>query len=194
MGEPPFTSLRRLLDEIPSGLVPFLDCRFAFFGHSMGAKVAYATACELHDRGLPWPSLLVVSGHRAPDLPHPLPHLHCLSDAALRDALAKMKGTPQEALDNPELMRLILPTLRADVALCETACLPINEPIDVPLTAMGGEEDAITVEELGAWQRATRGRFRVATFPGGHFFLHHAATQVWRSLSLDLLPLLGAAS
>jgi surfactin synthase thioesterase subunit len=59
--EPPIADIPLLVDALASNLAPHLEGRFAFFGHSMGAVLAYELAHALRNRGLPSPCHLIVS-------------------------------------------------------------------------------------------------------------------------------------
>ena len=95
----------------------WLDRPFVFFGHSMGAAVAFELARSLRRGALPLPVALLASGARAPQFresytPGPEP-----GEAEFIDELRRLEGLPKEVLDHEELMRLVLPMLRADARL-----------------------------------------------------------------------------
>ena len=50
--EAPLADVPTLVEEIIKALLPFLNCDFAFFGHSMGALIAFELSRALRDRGL----------------------------------------------------------------------------------------------------------------------------------------------
>jgi medium-chain acyl-[acyl-carrier-protein] hydrolase len=134
---------------------------------------------------------LVVSGHRAPQLQDPRPAIHRLPDADFQHQLRELGGTPEGVLQNPELMELLLPSLRAGFAVCENYQYAADEPLDCSITAFGGNNDPrVTREELCAWQAQTRGSFSVRMFPGGHFFIQTAQMLVVRMLADDLRRIL----
>lgn len=189
--EPPFVRVPPLLDALEEALAPELDRPFAFFGHSMGTIVAFELAHRLRERGGPEPRLLVMSGRQAPHLPDDDP-VHGLPDDELIARLRAYRGTPPEVLAHPELMALVLPTLRADFELVETYRPPEGRPpLAQPITVFGGEEDEdASAEELAAWGELTTGRCAVRTFPGGHFFVHEERDAVLAALGAALEPLL----
>ncbi|WP_409054886.1 thioesterase II family protein [Streptomyces sp. SYP-A7185] len=55
----------RLVDSLHAAIAPLLDRPFGFFGHSMGALIAYQLTRRLHERG-PLPTWLGVSAYGAP--------------------------------------------------------------------------------------------------------------------------------
>ena len=181
--EPPFVRLEPLTEALADALQPHLDKPFAFFGHSMGALIAFEFARQLRRQKRAGPAHLFVAGHRAPHLPDRRPPIHHLPDELLIEELRRLKGTPEEILEHAELSRLLFPLVRADFALCETYSYLPEPPLDCPIAAIGGIEDAeVAGNELAAWREHTRGAFHLQMLPGDHFFLHNA-----RPLLLDIL-------
>jgi medium-chain acyl-[acyl-carrier-protein] hydrolase len=81
----------------------------------------------------------------------------------------------------------MLPTLRADLALCETYEYRPEEPFDFPIAVFGGTEDNTASEsEHAAWRTQTRQSFTLRMFDGDHFFLHSAKLPLLMTLGQDL--------
>lgn len=174
--EPLSTRLEPMLEALAPEVAKLGEnAPFAFFGHSMGALIAFELTRELRLRGAPLPSHLLVSAHRAPGLPEREEPLHHLSDAEFLTALRRYGGMPASVLEQPELMEMILPIVRADFALIEAWREIPGAPLDLPITAFCGESDATaTVEEMDSWRGHTLGKFTLHTLPGDHFFLQSA--------------------
>lgn len=169
--EPSFTRMRDLVDALVPALVPHLDVPFAFFGHSMGAHVAFEAARALRADGHE-PAHLVASGNRAPHLPFPRPRIHQLPDERILAEFQRLGGTPPEVLTDRQFMALLLPILRADLELCETYAFEPGTPLACPITVFGGERDPdVPPASLDAWRECTTGPFARRLFDGGHFFL-----------------------
>jgi medium-chain acyl-[acyl-carrier-protein] hydrolase len=183
--ETPFSSISSLIEPLALALVPRLDLPFAFFGHSMGALISFELARYLRGKGYPFaPVHLFVSAHRAPQLPDPDPPAYYLPEAAFLNELRRLNGTPEEILQNPELLRLLLPTLRADFALCETYKYVSDAPLSCPITTFGGLQDyEVSYEMLTAWRQQTSSTFTLRYFAGDHFFLHNEQTALLQALS-----------
>jgi medium-chain acyl-[acyl-carrier-protein] hydrolase len=184
------TPLRRLTDLVDA-VTPLVwdgDSRpCTFWGHSMGALLAFEVARRLRARGQAGPIALVVSGRRAPQLLRPLDPVHVLGDEAFIDELRRLEGTPREVLEHAELMQLLLPALRADFEVCETYRYEPGAPLPCPITALAGEDDKDTApDEIAAWREQTQGGFTLHRFAGGHFFLHSASRQVLAVLRAQL--------
>jgi len=185
--KPPFTRLSPLIDEVLRSLSGVMDLPFALFGHSMGALLAFELARELRRRGAPEPATLFVSAHRAPHLPDSHPPVADLPDLELIAELQRLQGTPPEALQNRELMLLLLPLLRADFALCENYQYQTDVPLDHPIVAFGGIDDSeIEQAEILAWREHTHNVFHFKMLPGNHFFIHTAKEPLLKVMSEQL--------
>src|SRR5258708_5281452 len=66
LAEAPFERMGPLVAALADNIESYMDRPFAFFGHSMGAAVAFELARELRRRSRPLPSMLIASGARAP--------------------------------------------------------------------------------------------------------------------------------
>lgn len=185
--EAAFTSLDPLVQALADALIPRLDKPFAFFGHSMGGLVSFELTRLLRSNYNLNPVHLFVSARRAPQLPDPEPLIHNLSEPEFLDELRDLEGTPQEVLENAELMQLLLPTLRADFTVIETYAYTAEPPLDCPIAAFGGLQDReVSYDELKAWQEQTNAAFSLHMLPGNHFFLHSAQSLLLKLLSQDL--------
>ncbi len=179
LGEPSFTRMKPLVDELCKVLLSYMDLPYAMFGHSTGAVVAYATALQFKARWNLSPLHLFVSARRAPHLPSTEQAVHTLSDDGIIEKLRQLQGTPEEIFDSPELLTLLLPVLRADLELNDKYVSDIGEKLDCPVTAIGAIKDKhVTAKELDAWRMTTRGSFQSYLFPGDHFFIRQQVHEV----------------
>lgn len=186
--EPALTRCDALVEQLADELEPYMDAPFAFFGHSMGAMLAFELTRRLRAGGKALPEHLLVAGRRAPQRPSDKRKLHGLPEDEFLQELRSLDGTPDEILEHPELMELFSPILRADFELCETYAFREDEPLDLPFSAFGGLEDPdVSRDDLMAWKEHTRGPFKLRMFPGGHFFLNGVRQQLVHALSEDLM-------
>ncbi|MFJ5033073.1 thioesterase II family protein [Streptomyces sp. NPDC088560] len=183
-GETPVSRMPLMTEMLADALAGHLERPYALFGHSMGGLIAFELARTLRARGLPQPAHLFVSGSAAPDLPRTRQPIHAAPDADVLEELRFLGGTPVELLDDPGLMELILPALRADFSLLETYQYHAQPPLTVPLTVFGGAADPLVAsDQLHRWLRQTGAASRLVVLPGEHFFLHSAVTDVLATIA-----------
>lgn len=165
-------------------LKPYMDRPFAFFGHSMGANIAFELTRSLRNEFCSQPVQLFVAARRSPDWPAAEERDYDLPDAELIARLRELNGTPKEVLDNPEAMELLLPMVRADFEIVQTYEYRPQPPLQVPIDAFVGSEDVETPpEHMEGWSRHTKSEFSLTVIPGDHFFLHQAQTQLLELLA-----------
>ncbi len=187
LSEPAYTQLEPLVRSAAAGLAPYLDKPFAFFGHSMGALVAWDLARHLRRSQGTAPERIMVSGNSAPQVPDRHPPTYDLPEPQFIQKLRELGGMPEEVLQHRELLELIVPILRADFTLCETYRYEPDRPLDCPLSAFGGLEDPyVSREDLEAWREQTTGSFSVRMFPGDHFFLNTARPLLLGAIAREL--------
>lgn len=150
----------------------------AAFGHSMGATVAHEVLLRVQRERPDAVRHLMVSGRPGPSRIRRTTW-HLASDTALWEQVARLGGTPDEAVTSPELRGMLLPALRGDYRLAETHRPATGAGLSCPVTAFNGDQDT-EVDQVGAraWAETTTGPFRSYIFPGGHFYLRDQETDV----------------
>lgn len=190
LGEPLLHSMAAVTPPLVEELLPLLDRPFAFFGHSTGALIAFELARVLRQFTLPQPRLLIVSAQDAPSV-RPKIIRHTLPDVEFVEVLRQCNGTPDAILDNPALLEILLPRIRADGAIYETYRYDKQAPLDCRIAVFHGQNDnMVNAHELHKWQSETRASFDSYCFPGGHFFLHEEEERVLEQLNQELDRLL----
>ncbi len=184
LAEAPWTDFERLAAAVAgevaqeAGALPF-----GFFGHSMGALLMFEAARRLAAAGLRQPDCLFASGRQAPHLPVPRLRRHDMSDGDFVAELRRLQGTPAQILDNPEMLEILMPTIRGDFALLEGWTFADSPPLPAPLVALAGRGDAhVEIDAARQWSRWTSAAFELLAYPGGHFFLHEHEARVVRDV------------
>lgn len=170
LAEPPGFTVAEVADAIAAdaGERPFV-----VYGHSMGARLGYEVVHALPETARP--ERLYVAACRAPHLPPdgPLHGLSTLDDATLLARLTPAGGFPPEVLAEPELVAMLLPALRADLAWLDNYRHTPRPPLPVPLVAIAGEsDDGVKLSAVAQWGRLAGAGFSLHVVRGGHFFLH----------------------
>jgi len=168
---PPIDNMAQMVAEIQEALSAYQDKPFAFFGHSLGALIAYELTYSLGAAGMAGPKFLFVSACDAPQfLPVP-PQLHTLPDEAFIQAIREIGGTPEAVLQHKEILGMMLPILRADLKLLETYQYQERYPLTIPIYAAGGGADRIVSKgNILGWEAHTADWWEVCFFKGGHFY------------------------
>jgi medium-chain acyl-[acyl-carrier-protein] hydrolase len=183
--ETTFNRMGPLVESAVEAVSSLLDRPYAIFGQSLGALVGFELGRALTERRYP-PAHLFVSACSAPHLHAPHPAIHALPDAEFLTALERFVGTPPEVLQHEELMRQLMPGLRADFAVSETYHYS-EGPLHRPITAFGALEDRIVpAESLAGWRQHTLAGFNQVMYPGGHFYLQDSRAALLQRMVLEL--------
>ena len=172
--ETPLPSIAAMVAYVRPAIEAATDLPYAIFGHSMGALMAFELTAALEASGLRAPSRLFVSARRSPDEPDPKAPTHALPEAQFLDELqARYSAIPDAVRNEPELLELLLPLLRADIKAVETYVPTLGARVQCPVNVYGGHDDTHPFPaQLPMWERVTHAPVRVRTFPGDHFYLN----------------------
>jgi len=178
--------MAKLVAAAAEGLLPYLDRPFAFFGHSMGALVAYELASLLLVRYGITPEFMAVAACAAPGARRNVKKIYDLPKDDFLLELRKLGGTPSEVLDHSELLDIVLPILRADFEIIDTHC-PSSTRLPCPIAAYGGGTDTTTSPDcLASWKECTTGDFSLTLLPGDHFFVVSHKSELLELISRQL--------
>lgn len=156
---------------------------YRFYGHSMGALVAYLCTLELQEQGQPLPEKLVVSGRPAPNRtvrPESTPHL--LEKSLLIDFLNNLGGVSKEMLEEAGFFDYYEPIIRADLEAVHTYRCDDVRPVDVPLAAMMGSKERFSTEACREWKWFSHRAFDMQILEGGHFFIEQHRKKVLETI------------
>jgi medium-chain acyl-[acyl-carrier-protein] hydrolase len=172
IGDTPYTCMDQLVPQLVDELLKHLDRPFVFFGHSMGAAIAFEVARRLQEVYGLIPEHLFVSGRSAPHRPLQKSPIYNLPRDTFIKRLEDLGGTPREVLEHPELMELLIPMLRADFELDDTYRMLPGPQLACPMSVYGGDEDPeVSTTDLAAWNDLSTAPAAVTYMQGGHFFI-----------------------
>jgi len=193
--EPSFRRLEPLLDALADVLSPCLDLPYAFYGHSLGAWIAYYLTQRFVLTGQKLPAHLFFGASRAPHLPNPHAPIHALSRSQFVAHVGRRYGEiPPAILADREIMDIVVPIIQADLELLETVEYRRLDPLPIPISAFAGDQDAeITLADVAAWREHTSSRFSCETLPGDHFFLKSCAPRLLSRVGQEMRSIPHAA-
>jgi surfactin synthase thioesterase subunit len=181
------TDPRQLVRDL-AGLIPADNPEvLGFFGHSIGALLAFETACRLRRTQSRTPDLLAVSGL-------PAPHLDILQSNILNavfDGVAKngdlLSPLANEAASDTRQKILHYAPMVADSLLILHYRHSAEAPLDSHLAILGGESDPFTpMAALTAWNDLVTMPATPRLYPGGHLYLYDHTPAVIENLIKDL--------
>jgi medium-chain acyl-[acyl-carrier-protein] hydrolase len=192
LGEPAINSMSALIERLHHILRPLMNVPYGFFGHSVGACMAYEAARQLRAPNDRTAAHLFVSAHASPKGAsfNRLP-AHPWSDSELVTILHRFGGTPAAIMQRPELIAALLPALRADLTLAAGYAVDAPAPIACPISAFGGIDDLSHSSDLDSWRICTRETFRTFIFPGDHFYFWPEADALAGEIVNDLRATMG---
>ncbi|MCO7190824.1 MULTISPECIES: alpha/beta fold hydrolase [unclassified Pseudoalteromonas] len=159
---------------------------FAFFGHSLGARVAFELALALQKSGQPLPLWLGVSACRAPSLPSRT-QVHTLADEPLAEQLQRLQQFPAQRLTHPEVRQRLLAQVRDDFYLAECAPLRKPSPLACALSVFSATDDEIVnTTELPPWQDFSHFSLCSHQYAGRHFYLEEHSAEVCAQIDHDV--------
>ncbi|XP_019353369.1 S-acyl fatty acid synthase thioesterase, medium chain isoform X1 [Alligator mississippiensis] len=171
--DPCAQDMTTLVSDIVSSLLKDLQEKpFAFFGHSFGSYVSFATAVHLKEKYGLQPVHLFMSGAYAPHSKSrpSVPPLKDVSDEELFSWINSLGGVPPEWLQREDAVKLLIPPVRRDLEVFQTfVCAEPKNVLSCDLTCFDGSEDL--THDLEEWKDVTSGETTIHELPGGHFFL-----------------------
>jgi medium-chain acyl-[acyl-carrier-protein] hydrolase len=169
-----------------------LDKPFVLFGHSLGAFISFELTRKLREQYGLQPLHMFVAGIRAPQVLNREPPIYDLPEVDfLKELQRRYSGIPGEILQNDDILRLVLPGLKASLKTYECYEYMEGDPLDCDITAFGGSQDKTThKEDLEAWRHQTNRAFSLQMLPGSHFFINSEQEHFLRILSSGLTRIL----
>lgn len=170
-GQTLLSDLQLVAAQLAREIAEQLRGEYIFYGHSVGALVGFEVARHLSAHYDTEPRVIFASAFRAPHTGSTRPPVHKLEDEDLLSHVMSLGGVPDSVLAEPELLRMALPTLRADLCLSESYELGKYSRLRCPIYVYGGESDPIVrPEEFSRWVDLTSGECEIRILRGGHFF------------------------
>jgi surfactin synthase thioesterase subunit len=170
MSETLLTDMHQLAEQYAQQLIDSEDSDYILYGHSMGALMANLVVQNLSERKAPLPKHVVVSSYPAPKHHHDRGRGQ-MDDLAFIKHMKQLDGLPPRLLNEPSLMRVFLPILRADITAIDNYRYEPTNKFDAPLTVLFGSKEEQLQRVILDWQQECAQRITVQRMAGGHFFI-----------------------
>ncbi len=185
LAEPPLATVPAMAEEAAAALEALLDRPLAFFGHSLGALVAFEAAHALRRRREAEPVAFCTAAAPPPQLAgrgEPIAHLP--DDAFLAAVQTRYGGLDEALAGDAEWLAVLLPALRADMLALESYRRGLEPPLRCGILALAGDADtSASAAAAVGWREHTWAPFTLQLVPGGHFFVHKRTAAVARVIT-----------
>ena len=103
--------------------------------------------------------------------------------------LKTLNGTPQDLLNNEDLMSLMEPIIRNDFKVIETLKYVEGESLNIPISVFSGmDDDHFSMQAMQTWEVQTSQAFDMQVFQGDHFYLHEQEKSLLDRINKMLSP------
>lgn len=170
------------------------DRPFAFFGHCLGAQLAYHLAVRMQREGVTGPLLVGMSGWAPQGFFNPTEEHISMPEEDLVGWIKRLGSFPAEIYDNPEMLAMVVPALRADLSVASQR-QDENAFVPCPLVSYGGQDDPLQEEPdaFESWLPRSTTYLGHREYSGGHFFIDRHADAVTQDFCYQLVRLASAA-
>lgn len=171
--EQPHVDVHRAADEVAASLKreSLPDVPTVIFGHSLGAVLAFEVAKRMEATRFYEMLALVASGSPDPWTQRAHRASEFSNDEAFIAKVSEFSGYTHEALEDPMMRELLLPTLRADVRMHEDYRPGSDANLKIPVMTVRGNGDSLVApEQVECWNKATTRSVRHEELSGGHMY------------------------
>ena len=185
MREPLLTDMEAIAEDLYRQLNPSLTgTPYVLYGHSMGGLALLLLLRKISSRGKPLPQQVFITGTTGPSAYFRTKKArHLLSKPAFIQEIKDLDGSPQEILQDKELLDYFEPILRADFKAAETYTYHPQEKLNIPMTVITGDKEQMEEEDIRSWQEETIQPVDFRKMPGKHFFIFANAPQIVQLIS-----------
>jgi len=180
-GEPAIDDVTVLVKEISGIIRPLIEnVPFIFYGHSMGALIAFELEKYIEKEYGLVADHLIVGGWKAPQVENPFSILEKVTIDDIYDRKnthlivehMRSLGIPDEVLSNDTLIQEMLPALQADIVMGKRYKNDGTTKVHSSITVIAGENDTVFKKDhLKPWKEKTEKTFHFETIRGGHLFV-----------------------
>lgn len=161
---------------------------YAIYGHSMGSLLAYELYYKIVSMGKRKPKHIFFSGYSAPNIIKEREITYTLPDYDFMNKIIELGGTPQEVIDNKELLDLFIPILKNDIKILEKyQYIDREEKIGCDISVLNGSKDTMKLNEIIEWRKHGSKKCKMYTFDGNHFFINENIENITNVIKHSLM-------
>jgi len=187
MNHEPYEHIQELAKSIlKDGIDEFTEGNYVFFGHSLGALVAYEVARLIEAEGRKAPMALFLSAFPAPPLDDRYKKRSITSDDLFELVGSFSPELLEDLKTDSDLQELFLSVLRADYEMLKNYQWQPGPALTSPLIVMGASDEDVSVTSLKKWATFTQSRFHLELYSGGHFYFLRQPEQFFAFLNSQI--------
>lgn len=181
-----FTDMEELVSKLAEVMLPLLDRPFAVYAHSFGGYIAYELLRYLRKNNGIVPAHFFVGGCTAPHI-NGFKKLYKVkpedyekwTENEIIDTIRAL-DIPGSILDDKEIMKKMLPGIKADIVTGLKYTSSSDEPLANNIIVLCGENDNVfTKSDNEAWSAYTSGNFDIVTVKkGSHIFVRDKKDEI----------------
>lgn len=183
ISEKPLDSIDAIVDDLWYPISKAIDTEepYVFYGHSMGALVAYLLCQRIQNNALKEPEKLIVSGRKAPRVARDKKIWQYPKDRFWKELIA-LGGIPKEMQEEASLRDFFEPIIKADFKAVEQYTFKSGKPLNIPIDVLYGDEEKENESDFADWEKETTKEVTYHSFQGNHFFIHIYAQDIAKHL------------
>lgn len=185
--EPFYENFKEMILDVAEHIIQEKPKTYAFWGHSMGALIAYETSYNLLSQGFSPPAHIFFSGRNTPDIKDDI-FFSNMNDETLLNKLNQIGGIPSAIYDYPELMSLFFSTVKADYTIMSTYGFNLHKSkLKSDISIFAGDTDiTILYEKMYKWKLLTEKECNIHYFPGNHFYIEDNIESIFKLINQTL--------
>lgn len=160
---------------------------FVLFGHSMGAYVAYETACKLQKDYNLYPFYIILSGQKPPCNASPKHYKMCANNGM--NFLKALGGVPDIIFQNKEFAQYFLDICVSDLKILQSYEPHMPDAHNRPFcgSIICGDNDLeVSIEELKGWEDYFEVKPSINIVSGTHFYFQNAHNKLIDFMNAEL--------
>lgn len=173
------TAFEDTIDDVYRQIKGQLKASFAFYGHSMGAVIAYELARKLKKEHQILPGHLFLSGRGAPHM-EPNVRYSQMEKEELYEEIKKLGGTTEDFFEDEIIRETFMPILLDDFKMLESYQYKEEDSaLECSFSILNGKQDhTLTSREIIGWKKLCKSHCAMHNFDGDHFFINSCTEAV----------------